>query len=492
MPTPHSSPHFSPSIKRPKLLPTTSSPRAHRVQSALPPISPAKSADEELDDLFDGIVATSDNALLDGVAVLAAYPTPNVEFGNLSTTEKAVDDLFDDIVSTSDSRLLDGMSAEQTHLSAVLTPANIAGCASTPANNTAGLTENLFDEIITTAGCTLLEGLSRGECTPPSTRSAEQKVEDLLDSISEDIVKEVAAAESSLIVSLHVDGTDDVPVPCAVTSNGKEELNDTISYSQGQLLDDEGSSAQASISTALPMNEASMDPTQQERKELLSNIESLRSELADKNKLISLQDQEKNGGVALSMKEEFTCVICQELFVSAHTLPCSHSFCELCIKAWLQTKKECPICRKHVASGPVCTLALNNVITAMEDKLTTEERKERDALKQGHKEKLEKMVNNPAADDSPSSSSSHFDGYSDLDSDFDSVTSSVASDEEFFDFDEDYGYFEYYSFFDYDNVVDAFYEGGGRRVRGRSGGYPGFSGYGGFDRCFNCGKLAIP
>ena len=57
------------------------------------------------------------------------------------------------------------------------------------------------------------------------------------------------------------------------------------------------------------------------------------------------------------IKEELTCVICQDLLNAPKILPCLHSFCMGCIKAWsgrlanLDPSKrhlECPLCRAKV------------------------------------------------------------------------------------------------------------------------------------------------
>ena len=59
---------------------------------------------------------------------------------------------------------------------------------------------------------------------------------------------------------------------------------------------------------------------------------------------------------------EFTCAICHELFVRAHTLSCSHTFCEQCISNWLRKNKICPICRKAVVGKPIHSIVLGNAI----------------------------------------------------------------------------------------------------------------------------------
>ena len=133
-----------------------------------------------------------------------------------------------------------------------------------------------------------------------------------------------------------------------------------------------------------------------EKHKLLSNIEALKSELAAKDQLLAEKEEKTkaaenvNNSVVSSMQEEFTCVICQELFINAYTLPCSHSFCEWCIKEWMKRKghKDCPICRKKITSDPVHSLALDNAVSKLVEKLSPDEQKERKETEIEHKNAL--------------------------------------------------------------------------------------------------------
>lgn len=92
-----------------------------------------------------------------------------------------------------------------------------------------------------------------------------------------------------------------------------------------------------------------------------------------------------------SMQEEFLCVICQELFVKAHNLSCSHSYCEKCITDWMKTNKHCPMCRKTVEGKPVPSIAMDNAITKLVECLSEEAQKERaELLKERSSTKKEK------------------------------------------------------------------------------------------------------
>ena len=40
-----------------------------------------------------------------------------------------------------------------------------------------------------------------------------------------------------------------------------------------------------------------------------------------------------------------TCPICLQTIKFKKTLPCSHKYCNECIKEWLRKKNNCPVCR---------------------------------------------------------------------------------------------------------------------------------------------------
>ena len=40
-----------------------------------------------------------------------------------------------------------------------------------------------------------------------------------------------------------------------------------------------------------------------------------------------------------SLADEFSCVVCQELFIEPVTLSCSHTFCSHCIESWVKIQR---------------------------------------------------------------------------------------------------------------------------------------------------------
>ena len=381
------------------------------------PVSPTMSAHEGMDDLFQYIVSNSDSNLLDGVSVVETAPfdipkTPP-EAPSISA-EMDIDNVFEDIVFNSDGKLLDGESATESPSPAASTSALLTG----PTNQAV---EDQFDHIVNTSGIELL-----GTAVESVYTETELTMDETMEFCSKDEI-------------LGGDG------PIAETPPVLLEDTTTIE-----------------------------DQSQQEKDELLSSIAALKSDLAAKNELASGKHAGSDmtskdvDSVVSSMTEEFKCVICQELFISAHTLPCSHSFCEFCIKQWMKTKKVCPICRRSNTLCPVHTLALDNAIAAVESKLSAEEKRERDALKEQHRIQLEEMASDePAAE---VSSASPLDGALALVA-LALTLGAPDSDEEF---DEELDHLYDYDPPEYGDLDVFAYN----------------SGYGGFGRCYHCGKLS--
>ncbi|XP_040004947.1 nuclear factor 7, brain-like [Xiphias gladius] len=59
---------------------------------------------------------------------------------------------------------------------------------------------------------------------------------------------------------------------------------------------------------------------------------------------------------------ELSCPVCQNVFRDPVLLPCSHSFCNDCVRCWWRTKKirQCPVCK--AVSSPSNTLPRNLVL----------------------------------------------------------------------------------------------------------------------------------
>ncbi|GIX86624.1 e3 ubiquitin-protein ligase rnf8 [Caerostris extrusa] len=50
------------------------------------------------------------------------------------------------------------------------------------------------------------------------------------------------------------------------------------------------------------------------------------------------------------VEDGLLCIICNEAFVKATALNCSHTFCNYCISVWKKKQKKCPVCREKITS----------------------------------------------------------------------------------------------------------------------------------------------
>lgn len=123
---------------------------------------------------------------------------------------------------------------------------------------------------------------------------------------------------------------------------------------------------------------------EENQKMLESCLEELRKEINEKDNLLKKQKEftekvasDAKQTVIQTMEDEFTCIICQELFIEATTLPCAHTFCELCLKLWLKKKKNCPVCRRRIKGKAVRSIVLDSVVDKMLESLSEDDRKRR-------------------------------------------------------------------------------------------------------------------
>ena len=87
-------------------------------------------------------------------------------------------------------------------------------------------------------------------------------------------------------------------------------------------------------------------------------VEQLRMELCDSLTAANKAKKEKDEATKETVKikenfrkmaeDQFECSICAEVFVTATTLSCGHSFCSYCICKWVQKKPHCPLCRSEI------------------------------------------------------------------------------------------------------------------------------------------------
>ena len=192
-----------------------------------------------------------------------------------------------------------------------------------------------------------------------------------------------------------------------------------------------------------------------------------------------------------SIQKEFTCAICHELFVRAHTLACSHSYCERCIFSWMKKNQDCPTCRKPIQGKPIHSIALDNAVGKLVE-LRVESFAERSRKNSGAKGSVTKAENcvvkkyecgtqtTQPRQSRDSNKNKHYYNGGYVRHFFHPQNGGPCHEFHFInasDYDE---YSDDYS--DYDSYSDDFSD---------DDDYNGLPGYywGGYGTCFNCGKL---
>ncbi|XP_028409816.1 E3 ubiquitin-protein ligase rnf8-like [Dendronephthya gigantea] len=148
-----------------------------------------------------------------------------------------------------------------------------------------------------------------------------------------------------------------------------------------------------------------LEGMQMNEKKMEENLELLREELVEKQKQLTKQEEITRNAEEMAkkvlvekMEDEFTCIICQELFFEAMTLACSHSFCDYCLKLWLKKKKTCPICRTDINGTFVRSRVLDSAVEKIVETMDEETKNRRQAV---FEERKKKEVEVTIINDSP-------------------------------------------------------------------------------------------
>jgi len=142
---------------------------------------------------------------------------------------------------------------------------------------------------------------------------------------------------------------------------------------------------------------------EESQRELESTLEELKKEVEEKDRELDKQKEhtrkvetDAKQTVIQTMEDEFTCVICQELLLDATTLPCAHSFCELCLRLWLKNEKKCPVCRRKLKVKAFRSVVLDSAIEKMIEAMDEDTKQKRLELKRERDE--QKRVEDATAD----------------------------------------------------------------------------------------------
>ena len=120
--------------------------------------------------------------------------------------------------------------------------------------------------------------------------------------------------------------------------------------------------------------------------ELRKQIEEKENQLIRQKEISKQAESEAKQTVIQIMEDEFTCIICQELFIGATTLSCAHTFCELCLMLWMKKKKSCPVCRRKIKGKAVHSVVLDSAVEKMVETMDEDTLKRRVGLKQEREE----------------------------------------------------------------------------------------------------------
>lgn len=188
-----------------------------------------------------------------------------------------------------------------------------------------------------------------------------------------------------------------------VEKNLQKELNDKLTE-KDETYKDELEKQREALNTILNQMRVERENREIEmsrNQELLSNMKSMKEnerhlgscleelkrqiqqkgeDLVRQEEITKKAEEEGKRAVLSQMEDEFTCMICHELFIDAVTLACAHSFCEMCLRAWIKKKKECPVCRGRISGRAVKSIVLDSAIRKMVENADNETKQNRDQL----------------------------------------------------------------------------------------------------------------
>ncbi|XP_063224032.1 E3 ubiquitin-protein ligase RNF8-like isoform X1 [Bacillus rossius redtenbacheri] len=131
----------------------------------------------------------------------------------------------------------------------------------------------------------------------------------------------------------------------------------------------------------------------------------IQSALMEKEKALEVTEEKlkKEGEVRSKFQDvlesELQCSVCNELFVCATTLNCTHTFCQLCITQWKERKHDCPVCRAKITSE-TRMLILDGFIDKAVENLSEEMKKRRNEIVEEKKIAMSALQQKPKASSS--------------------------------------------------------------------------------------------
>lgn len=83
-----------------------------------------------------------------------------------------------------------------------------------------------------------------------------------------------------------------------------------------------------------------------------------------------------------SIVRQFTCSVCTEVLIKAHTLRCGHTFCSYCLQEWERQNPSCPICRAAIRCKHPARLVDEHINSLIEEFYSDEAQNTRSNLVQ--------------------------------------------------------------------------------------------------------------
>ncbi|XP_042893161.1 E3 ubiquitin-protein ligase RNF8-like isoform X2 [Penaeus japonicus] len=150
---------------------------------------------------------------------------------------------------------------------------------------------------------------------------------------------------------------------------------------QLEQVQEEKKNLEEQLMLAQAQDQAQMNDLQESLQTLEAQKMSLEQELKSTEVASACARKEVVESVSDVLENEFQCPICNELFMTAVMLNCSHTFCRYCIDQWKKNKKECPNCRQSITSE-TRSLVVDNFIEKIVPTLSEELKQRRAELVQ--------------------------------------------------------------------------------------------------------------
>ncbi|VDI42300.1 E3 ubiquitin-protein ligase RNF8 [Mytilus galloprovincialis] len=170
----------------------------------------------------------------------------------------------------------------------------------------------------------------------------------------------------------------------------KEKVEQSLRVAMEKALEEKNKTLEEELIKQKEKLETVILKKETEQKMLEAQLNEVKEEKDKQTEAVLHAKQDILTNFADLMETELQCSICNELFVQATSLNCSHSFCALCIQQWMKIKKECAVCRAPVTTT-MRAISLDNYIDTMVSHLSDELKERRKQLVESRKGEQQKF-----------------------------------------------------------------------------------------------------